>query len=62
MLGALEAAGPGGANAGQRKILVLSDGKDTTDTQLGDVVDEIKTSGARSTWSRCSAATRPTSR
>ena len=44
ILGALEAAGPGGANAGQRKILVLSDGKDTTDTPLGDVVKQIKAS------------------
>jgi tight adherence protein B len=46
VLGALEAAGPAGPNAGQRKILVLSDGKDTTDTALTDVLAEIKKSGA----------------
>ena len=34
LLGALKAAGPGGEKAGQRKILVLSDGKDTTTTAL----------------------------
>jgi len=47
VLGALEAAGPGGANAGQRKILVLSDGKDTTQTPLDEVVEQIKTSKAQ---------------
>ena len=47
VLGALEAAGPGGAKAGQRKILVLSDGKDTTTTALADVVAEIKSSKAQ---------------
>ena len=46
VLGAIEAAGPGGAEAGQREILVLSDGKDTTGTNLTDVVDAIKKSGA----------------
>ena len=46
MLGAIKAAGPGGADAGQRKILVLSDGKDTTNTNLTDVLDTIKQSGA----------------
>ena len=46
VLGALRAAGPGGDTAGQRKILVLSDGKDTTDTQLSDVLDAVKRSGA----------------
>lgn len=46
VLGALEAAGPGGENADARKILVLSDGKDTTDTELGKVVEAIKESGA----------------
>ena len=46
VLGALEAVGPAGANAGQRKILLLSDGKDTTDTELADVVSAVKTSGA----------------
>ena len=34
------------ANAGQRKILLLSDGKDTTDTELADVVSAVKDSGA----------------
>ena len=33
VLGAIKAAGPGGADAGQRKILVLSDGEDTTATE-----------------------------
>ena len=47
VLGALEAVGPGGANAGQRKILVLSDGKDTTDTSLDTVVEQIKASKAQ---------------
>ena len=46
VLGALKAAGPGGEKAGQRKILVLSDGKDTTATALEDVVTAIKDSGA----------------
>ncbi len=46
VLGALKAAGPGGAKAGQRKILVLSDGKDTTATSLPEVVSAIKKSGA----------------
>ena len=46
VLGALEAAGPGGEEAGQRKILVLSDGKDTTTTALRSVVSQIKESGA----------------
>ena len=46
VLGALEAAGPGGVNAGQRKLLILSDGKDTTDTNLGDVLAEVKSAGA----------------
>jgi tight adherence protein B len=46
VLGALKAAGPGGENAGQRKILVLSDGKDTSSTDLADVVSAIKKSGA----------------
>ncbi len=46
VLGALEAAGPGGSAAGQRKILVLSDGKDTTSTPLTDVLTAIKKSGA----------------
>ena len=45
VLGAIKAAGPGGADAGQRKILVLSDGKDTTATKLTDVLDAIKGSG-----------------
>jgi tight adherence protein B len=46
VLGALKAAGPGGEDAGQRKVLVLSDGKDTTDTSLGQVVEAIEKSGA----------------
>ncbi len=46
VLGALKAAGPGGEEAGQRKLLVLSDGRDTTDTNLGDVLEAIKDSGA----------------
>ncbi len=46
VLGALEAAGPDGEEAGQRKILVLSDGKDTTTTPLKSVVSQIKKSGA----------------
>ena len=35
------------ASAGQRKILVLSDGKDTTRTSLDEVLEEIKTSEAQ---------------
>ncbi len=46
VLGALEAVGPASANAGQRKILLLSDGKDTTDTELAEVVSKVKASGA----------------
>ena len=46
VLGALKAAGPQGPDAGQRKILVLSDGKDTTTTSLDEVVEEIKGSKA----------------
>jgi len=46
VLGALKAAGPGGQGAGQRKILLLSDGKDTTSTKLQDVLTAIKKSGA----------------
>lgn len=46
VLGALDAVGPGGAKAGQRKILLLSDGKDTTRTPLGKVLASIKRSGA----------------
>jgi tight adherence protein B len=45
VLGAIKAAGPGGENAGQRKILVLSDGKDTTKTSLDSVLKGIKDSG-----------------
>jgi tight adherence protein B len=45
VLGAIKAAGPGGADSGQRKILVLSDGEDTTATNLTDVLDAIKGSG-----------------
>ena len=46
VLGALRALGPGGEEAGQRKVLVLSDGKDTTDTPLASVVSAIQKSGA----------------
>jgi tight adherence protein B len=46
VLGALEAAGPSGETAGQRKILLLSDGKDTTGTDLQGVLSTIKKSGA----------------
>ena len=46
VIGALRAAGPRGANAGQRKLLILSDGKDTTNTNLADVLEEVKRSGA----------------
>ena len=45
VLGALKAAGPAGANAGQRRVLLLTDGDDTTATSLIDVVDEVKASG-----------------
>jgi tight adherence protein B len=45
VLGAIKTAGPGGDGAGQRKILVLSDGVDTTSTNLSDVLDSIKSSG-----------------
>ncbi len=45
VLGALKAAGPDGADVGQRRILVLSDGKDTTKTPISKVVDTISTSG-----------------
>jgi tight adherence protein B len=44
VLGAIKAAGPGGDDAGQRKVLVLSDGVDTTSTNLSDVLDAIKSS------------------
>ncbi|MBV9832410.1 MAG: type II secretion system F family protein, partial [Marmoricola sp.] len=47
VLGALDAVGPGGADAGQRRVLVLSDGHDTTSTPLSSVVDAIKKSGAQ---------------
>ncbi len=47
VLGALDAVGPGGDNAGQRRILVLSDGHDTTSTPLSSVVDAIKKSGVQ---------------
>ena len=45
VLGAIKASGPSGADAGQRKILLLSDGKDTTGTELSTVVRAIKKSG-----------------
>lgn len=46
VLGAIKAAGPGGAAAGQRRVLLLSDGKDTTSTSLVDAAQEVKDSGA----------------
>lgn len=46
VLGALRAAGTSGAQSGQRKILLLSDGKDTTRTSLASVLAAIKKSGA----------------
>ena len=46
VLGAIGAAGPGGEQAGQRKVLVLSDGKDTTGTKLDGLLESIKKSGA----------------
>jgi tight adherence protein B len=46
VLGALDAVGPGGATSGQRKILLLSDGKDTTGTDLNTVLAAVKKSGA----------------
>ena len=46
VVGAIKAAGPGGASAGQRRVLLLSDGKDTTSTSLVDVAQEVKDSGA----------------
>ncbi len=42
VLGAIEAAGPAGEDSGQRKILLLSDGKDTTKTALADVLSQIE--------------------
>ncbi len=47
VLGALEAAGKAGKNVGQRKVLVLSDGKDTTSTKLATVVAAVKRSETR---------------
>ena len=63
VLGALKAAGPGGEDAGQRKILVLSDGKDTTDHEPHRRARRDQGVRRRaSTSSRSSRATRPTSR
>jgi tight adherence protein B len=45
VLGALDAVGPAGDNAGQRRVLVLSDGHDTTKTSLSSVVSKISKSG-----------------
>ena len=42
---AVKAAGPSGAAAGQRSVLVLSDGKDTTTTSLVDTATAVKASG-----------------
>jgi tight adherence protein B len=46
VLGALKAAGPSGQGSALRKILLLSDGKDTTGTSLTGVLNAIKQSGA----------------
>ncbi len=46
VLEALKATGPGGEDAGQRRILLLSDGKDTTRTDLGGVLTAVEKSGA----------------
>ena len=63
VLGALKAAGPTGDDAGQRKILVLSDGKDTTTHQPRPTCSTRSRSPApASTSSRCSRVTTPTSR
>ena len=45
VLGAVKAAGPSGGSAGQRSVLVLSDGKDTTSTSLVDTATAVKASG-----------------
>ncbi|MCW2868611.1 MAG: hypothetical protein JWR20_2799 [Marmoricola sp.] len=45
VLGAVKAAGPSGGSAGQRSVLVLSDGKDTTSTSLVDTAKAVKASG-----------------
>ena len=46
LLSAIAEAGPSGQQAGQRKILVLSDGgQDTTDTELSTVLSGIRASG-----------------
>ena len=45
VLGAVKAAGPGGASGGQRSVLVLSDGRDTTSTSLVDTAQAVKASG-----------------
>lgn len=43
--GAVQAAGPGGADAGQRSVLVLSDGQDTTSTPLSGTLRQVEESG-----------------
>ncbi|WP_084596894.1 type II secretion system F family protein [Nocardioides aequoreus] len=43
--GAVEAAGPGSAEAGQRSVLVLSDGQDTTSTPLSETLRRVEESG-----------------
>ena len=45
VLGAVKAAGSSSGSAGQRSVLVLSDGKDTTSTSLVDTVQSVKASG-----------------
>ncbi len=45
VLGAVRAAGPGGTRGGQRSVLVLSDGKDTTSTSLVDTAKAVQQSG-----------------
>ncbi|MEO5652849.1 MAG: type II secretion system F family protein [Marmoricola sp.] len=47
VLGALETAGPAVKTVGQRKVLVLSDGKDTSKTSLASVIAAVKKSKAQ---------------
>ncbi len=47
LLGALRALGPESAEAGQRSVLVLSDGRDTTGTDLQEVLDAVDASGVQ---------------
>ncbi|MCW2817247.1 MAG: hypothetical protein JWR42_34 [Marmoricola sp.] len=45
VMGAVKAAGASSRSAGQRSVLVLSDGKDTTSTSLVDTAKAVKASG-----------------